>query len=65
MVTLHTPTPLSFREACAALGVSRYTLLRYLESGQVDGFRLPGGHWRIRRESVERIRTGSNNEGSR
>ena len=53
------PPPLSIREACRALRVSRYTLVRYIAHGKVAAFRLPGGQFRILSSEVERIRAAS------
>ena len=38
------------------VGVSRFTILRYLEAGSVQGIRLPSGHWRVSLASVLRLR---------
>ena len=37
------------------LGVSRSTVVRYIEAGMLDARRLPGGHWRIRRGDAEKL----------
>jgi excisionase family DNA binding protein len=40
-------------EACRMFSLSRGTLYRMLENGDIDGDRTPGGHRRIRKESLE------------
>ncbi len=42
-------------EAAELLGVSRSTVVRYIEAGTLDARRLPGGHWRIRRSEAEKL----------
>ena len=42
-------------EAEGFLGVSRQTLYRYLKSGAVRGFKLPGGGWRIPSAEMDRL----------
>jgi excisionase family DNA binding protein len=42
-------------EAAEILGVSRSTIVRYVEAGILPARKLPGGHLRIRREDVERL----------
>ena len=55
-------------------GVSNTTVLRWIERGQLHAFRLPAGHYRIRREEFDEFLTNYNilasdrqyeNEGSR
>lgn len=44
-------------EACALLCVSRPTLQRMIEAGQLAGFKVPntpGGHWKISENEIER-----------
>lgn len=42
-------------EAARLLGISRSTVVRYIEAGTLDARRLPGGHWRLRRTAVEKL----------
>ncbi len=42
-------------QAAALLGISRSTVVRYIEAGNLDARRLPGGHWRIRRAAAEKL----------
>jgi excisionase family DNA binding protein len=42
-------------QAAELLGVSRSTVVRYIEAGTLEARRLPGGHWRIRRSEAERL----------
>jgi excisionase family DNA binding protein len=42
-------------QAAELLGVSRSTVVRYIEAGTLEARRLPGGHWRIRRNEAERL----------
>ena len=42
-------------QAAELLGVSRSTVVRYIEAGTLDARRLPGGHWRIRRSEAEKL----------
>lgn len=46
------PSVLTVAQAAAALGVHTRTLRRYLASGLIACHRLPGGHYRIPRESI-------------
>jgi excisionase family DNA binding protein len=39
------------------LGVSDETVKRYLADGKVEGFRLPGGRWRIYADTVLALTT--------
>ena len=38
-------------------GVSNTTVLRWIERGQIRAFRLPAGHYRIRREEFDKFLT--------
>jgi len=51
-------------QAAELLGVSRSTVVRYIEAGTLDARRLPGGHWRVRRTDAERL-LGSETESER
>lgn len=42
-------------QAAALLGISRSTVVRYIEAGTLEARRLPGGHWRIRRAVAEKL----------
>ncbi len=42
-------------QAAELLGVSRSTVVRYIEAGTLEARRLPGGHWRIRRSDAEKL----------
>ena len=44
-------------EAAKMLGVSRDTVRRYADAGDITAIKTPGGQRRIDRESVEVIRT--------
>jgi excisionase family DNA binding protein len=46
---------LSTGEAAERLGVHRSTLVRYIEEGKLPARRLPGGHFRIKREDLEKL----------
>lgn len=53
-----TETVLTPKEVAAALKVHRNTVLRWLDEGTIQGFRLPGGTgWRIRESELRRILT--------
>ena len=43
-------------QAARLLGVSRSTVVRHIDAGNLEAFRLPGGHWRIHRATVENLR---------
>ena len=43
-------------QAATVIGVSRSTIVRYIESGDLEARRLPGGHWRIDRAAAEKLR---------
>lgn len=45
--------------AARLLNVEPRTLLRMAERGEIEAMRLPSGHRRYFRESVERIRKGT------
>jgi len=56
------------QEAAALLRVDARTVKRWAQQGKLDGFRTPGGHWRIERESLRRMqqqRQPTRLEGSR
>jgi len=38
-------------------GVSNTTVLRWISTGQLDAFRLPGGHYRIERNNFFKFLT--------
>ena len=42
-------------QAAELLGVSRSTVVRYIEAGTLVARRLPGGHWRVRRSEAEKL----------
>ena len=42
-------------QAAALLGISRSTVVRYIEAGTLEARRLPGGHWRIARSDAEKL----------
>ncbi len=42
-------------QAATLLGISRSTVVRYIEAGTLDARRLPGGHWRVPRSAVEKL----------
>ncbi len=47
------------------LGVRKQTVYRWIAAGQLRGFRLPGGHFRVPVEELERLRAlGERNERS-
>ncbi len=54
-------TWLTVGEAAKALGVDEQTVRRYADAGRLDepvkAARLAGGHRRIHKDSVERLRT--------
>ena len=45
---------LTTTEAGRLFGVSRQTVITWVSEGLVDGYRLPGGHWRVSAESLQR-----------
>jgi excisionase family DNA binding protein len=42
-------------QAAEMLGVSRSTVVRYIEAGTLEARRLPSGHWRIHRTAAEKL----------
>lgn len=46
-------------EAAALLRVDARTVKRWLQQEKLAGFRTPGGHWRVRRDSVKQMQAGS------
>ena len=51
---------LSVAEVAIELGVARVTVRRWLKAKVIQGFQLPGGHYRIPVCEVERIQTRKN-----
>lgn len=51
-------TYLKPQEAAALLRVDGRTVKRWAQQGKLDGFRTPGGHWRIDEEAVRRMLHG-------
>jgi len=45
------PDLLTFKQCRELLHIGKNSLLNYLHSGEIDGFKL-GSHWRIYKESV-------------
>ena len=45
----------STAEAARILGVSDETVKRYFIEKKLDGFKLPGGHYRIFQSSIDRM----------
>ena len=48
------PEWMSVPDAAKALGCTDVWVLRLLKQGQLEGFRLSGRAWAVRRKSVER-----------
>lgn len=46
---------LSVAQVASELGVARITVRRWLKAKVIDGFQLPGGHYRIPASEVRRI----------
>jgi excisionase family DNA binding protein len=46
-------------DVCERLAVSDETIKNYLDSGRLEGFKLPGGHWRIYSDSVDALMNGA------
>lgn len=44
-------------EAERALGVSRWTLYRYIRQGRLPVVRLAGGHYRVSAEAIDALQT--------
>lgn len=42
--------------AAKELEVDRSTVKRWIDTGKVPAFRTPGGHWRIRRVDLDRLK---------
>ncbi len=47
---------ISATEAARRLSVDKATVIRWLRAGKMQGWRTPGGHWRIDPSEVERLR---------
>jgi excisionase family DNA binding protein len=43
-------------QAAMRLGVSRSTVVRHIDAGHINAYRLPGGHWRISKSVIEELR---------
>lgn len=54
----------SVSQTARLLGISSPTVRRMVADGELVGFRTPGGHLRITRESVEAVRTSSQEKRS-
>jgi excisionase family DNA binding protein len=52
-------------QAAELLGISRSTVVRYIEAGTLEARRLPGGHWRIHRNAAERLLHGESRDDGR
>ena len=53
---------LSVAKVAIELGVARITVRRWLKAKIIEGFKLPGGHYRIPRSEVHRIQAGKGEE---
>lgn len=51
------------KQVANLLGVSVYTVKRWLKEGKLEGIRLPGGQWRVTEEACKKIMI-SNQEGN-
>ena len=47
---------LTLAQAADLLSVHADTIVKYLDAGDLDGFRLPSGHRRVYADSVEAMR---------
>lgn len=58
--------PLTTADVAEALGVHQKTVRRWLVSGRLRGFKVPGGsqqHWYISRAEIDRVRSGAATHG--
>jgi len=53
---------LSVAKVAIELGVARITVRRWLKAKIIDGFKLPGGHYRIPTSEIHRIQTRKGEE---
>lgn len=53
---------LKITDACRYASVSRNTMRRLIESGDVCAVKIPGGQWRVDRESIDRMMESSDRE---
>ena len=51
------------QEAAELLRVDARTVKRWAQSGKLNGFRTPGGHWRISEGSVRAMQRGNQSTG--
>jgi excisionase family DNA binding protein len=56
--TASAPDLITVAEFMAALRVSRSTALRWIDAGEVQSARLPGGNYRIPRSELNRLLAG-------
>lgn len=42
-------------EVAAKFRVGQRTVYRWIDKGRLDAFQTPGGHWRVRGDSVMRL----------
>ena len=47
----------SAAEAARLMSVDKATVIRWIRAGKLEGWQTPGGHWRIPRTEIERIRS--------
>jgi excisionase family DNA binding protein len=57
------PDGLTTAQAAAVLGVSKRTVIRMIEAGEVPAERTPGGHARVKLAHVAAIRDGADLPG--
>lgn len=50
---------LTSTEAGKILSVSDETIRRYVSTGKLEGFTLPGGYYRVYRDSLDAMMSGS------
>ena len=49
----------TINQVCELLQVSRNTLIKYVDEGYLNAFKLPGGAWRFKAEDInEFLRNG-------
>lgn len=56
---------LSVAEVAIELGVACITVRRWLKAKIIEGFQLPGGHYRIPTSEVHRIQAGKGEEAEK
>lgn len=59
------PPSLSLKQAAQALGVHKRTIKRWMDDGDLDGWRTPGGHRKVHKESLLKLMENDQGDGAK